>query len=92
MEEIEFSHFLLIEFTFVEDEDCCRSAVDELKSTGPVFVCCHLKGEEVTYVVCVSETRAFNFNTDLLAEGNLNDYLNTKSPEAKVSSVNIFCD
>lgn len=90
MEEIEFSHFLFIEFTFVEEEYCCRSAVEELKSTGPVFVYCHLKGEEVTFVVCVSETRAFNFKTDLLAEGDLNSYLNTKSSEAKVWSVNIF--
>ncbi|XP_052701513.1 uncharacterized protein LOC128178411 isoform X2 [Crassostrea angulata] len=74
----------LLEFTFVEDEYCCRSAVEELKSTGPVFVYCHLKGEEVTYVVCVSKTRAFNFKTKLLAKGDLNDYLNTKSPEAKI--------
>lgn len=92
MEEIEFSHFLFIEFTFVEEEYCCKSAVEELKSTGPVFVYCHLNGEEVTYVVCVSKTRAFNFKTKLLEKGDLNDYLNTKTPEAKVSSVNIFCD
>lgn len=74
----------LLEFTFVEDEYCCPSAVEELKSTGPVFVYCHLKGEEVTYVACVSKTRAFNFKTKLLAKGDLNDYLNTKSPEAKI--------
>lgn len=84
MEEIEFSHFLFIEFTFVEEEYCCRSAVEELKSTGPVFVYCHLKGEEVTYVVCVSKTRAFNFKTELLAKGDLNVFLNTKNSEAKV--------
>lgn len=81
---------VVVEITPVGDEDCCRSAVEELKSTAPVFVYCHLKGEEVTYVACVSKTRAFNFKTKLLAKGDLNDYLNTKSPEAKVSSVNIF--
>lgn len=58
--------------------------MEELKSTGPVFVYCHLKGEEVTYVVCVSKTRAFNFKTELLAKGDLNDFLNTKNSEAKV--------
>lgn len=73
----------LLEITPVEDQDCCRSAVEELKSTGPVFVYCHLKGEEVTYVVCVSKTRAFNFKTDLLAEGDLREFLNTKSSEMK---------
>lgn len=75
---------VVVEITPVGDEDCCRSAVEELKSTAPVFVYCHLKGEEVTYVVCVSKTRAFNFKTELLAKGDLNDYLNTKNSEAKV--------
>lgn len=75
---------VVVEITPVGDEDCCRSAVEELKSTAPVFVYCHLKGEEVTYVVCVSKTRAFNFKTELLAKGDLNDFLNTKNSEAKV--------
>ncbi|XP_065943673.1 uncharacterized protein [Magallana gigas] len=76
---------LVVEITPVGDEDCCRSAVEELKSTAPVFVYCHLKGEEVTFVVCVSKSCAFNFNTDLLelAEGNLREFLNTKSSEMK---------
>nr|XP_034326773.1 uncharacterized protein LOC105317941 isoform X8 [Crassostrea gigas] len=74
----------LLEITPVGDEDCCRSAVEELKSTGPVFVYCHLKGEEVTYVVCVSKSCAFNFKTELLAKGDLREFLNDASTEAKI--------
>lgn len=80
---------VVVEIITVEDEDCCRSAVEELKSTAPVFVYCHLKGEEVTYVVCVSKSCAFNFNTDLLAEGNLREFLNTKSSEMKEMKVHV---
>lgn len=83
---------VVVEITTVKDEDCCRSAVEELKSTAPVFVYCHLKGEEVTFVVCVSKSCAFNFNTDLLklAEGNLKEFLNTKSSEMKEMKVHVF--
>lgn len=90
MEEIEFFYFLFIEFIFVEEEYCCRSVVEELKLIGLVFVYCYLKGEEVIYVVCVLKIRVFNFKIKLLVKGDLNDYLNIKSFEVKVSSVNIF--
>lgn len=81
---------VVVEITPVGDEDCCRSAVEELKSTGPVFVYCHLKGEEVTFVVCVSKSCAFNFNADLLEEGDLREFLNTKSSEMKEMKVHVF--
>lgn len=81
---------VVVEITTVKEEDCCRSAVEELKSTAPVFVYCHLKGEEVTYVVCVSKSCAFNFKTDLLEEGNLREFLNDASTEAKVFHCDIF--
>lgn len=78
---------MFVEFTFVEDEYCCKSAVEELNSTGPVVVYSRLNGNEVTLLVCVSKNRAFNFKTQLLAERYLNEYLSTKSSEAKVFRV-----
>lgn len=74
----------LLEFTSVDDVECCMSAVEELRSTGPVVVYCHLKGEEVTFVVCVSKTSAYNFKTELLAKEDLREFLNDASTEAKI--------
>ena len=77
--------FLLIfvEFTFVNDEMCCPSALELLKE-GPVFVYCHLRGGDILSVSCVSRQGAYNFSKGLLEEGDLRELLTAKGLPTKV--------
>ncbi|XP_056020547.1 uncharacterized protein LOC125649502 isoform X2 [Ostrea edulis] len=71
------------EFTEVNDADCSRNAVEDLKP-GSVVVYCHMKGEKITSVSCISSSRAYNFSKNLLEGGDLREYLNSKGSGNKI--------